>query len=132
MNKLIALFYFVLSLYGCDIGGSTFVHRTQAGGPDTLYSSVPTQPGVSRFVCLRSESGQCHYTVFPSDCAAATATGARDADCSAQPVKRFVIAEGESRQVAALERFRLCVSADDGTLGSDCELPRPIAAVRRN
>lgn len=127
MNKLIALFYFVLSLYGCDIGGSTFVHRTQVGGPDTLYSSVPTQPGVARFVCLRSESGQCYYTLLPRDCTPASATGTRKARCKAQPIKRFVIAEGESRQVAELERFRLCVSAEDGSLGPDCELPRPIA-----
>ena len=131
MNKLIALFYFVLSLFGCDIGGSTFVHLTQLGGPDTLYSSVPTQPGVSRFVCLRSASGQCYYTLFPSDCTASMATGNHNGSCKAQPIKRFVIAEGGSRQVAELERFRLCVSAEDGLPGPDCELPRPIAA-RKN
>ena len=131
MNKLIALFYFVLSLYGCDVGGSTFVHRS-VGDTDVLYSSVPAQPGVARFVCLRSASGQCHYTLFPRECATAsgstTASGHhRNTRCPTEQVKRFAVAEGHSRRIAEAQRFRLCVGAADGKTGADCEMPEPIA-----
>lgn len=131
MNKLIALFYFVLSLYGCDVGGSTFVHRT-VGGTDVLYSSVTTQPGVARFVCLRSTSGQCHYTLFPRDCASTSpsTTQARSrhmAGCPNDQVQRFAVAEGRSRRIPELQHFRLCVGSADGKPGTDCEMPEPIA-----
>ncbi len=129
MNKLIALCYFVLSLYGCDVGGNTFVHRTHVGGADTLYSKVVTQPGVARFQCLRSASGQCYYTLFPRDCASTPgATGKRSASCQSEPVKHFAIAIGDSRWIAALQNFSLCVSAEDATPGPDCEVLEPMAA----
>lgn len=137
MNKFIALYYFLLSLFGCDIGGSTFVHRASIDGRDTLYSKVVAQPGVARFECLRSASGQCHYTVFPGTCSSAPipapgpatrSTSRRSGRCPSGPVERFAIANGDSRRIAALPRFRVCVSADSGTRGPDCELPEPLAA----
>lgn len=127
MNRLIAIFYFVLSLYGCDVGGSTFVDRS-----DTLYSRVVAQAGVARFECLRSSSGQCHYTVFPRGCTsasgAASAPGtARIDGCRPEPLDRFAIAAGDSRQIPGLHRFRPCVSAADAMPGPDCDLPDPVA-----
>lgn len=129
MNKLIALCYFVLSLYGCDVGGSTFVHRAQTDGADTLHARAVVEGGVARFECLRSASGRCYYTVFPRDCASPPApTGERLARCLAMPVERFAVAEGDSRQVPGLRGIRPCVSAEEGPPGPDCQLPRPIAA----
>lgn len=129
MNKLLALCYFVLSLYGCDVGGSTFVTRSHADGVDTLYSRVVAQSGVARFECLRSASGRCHYTVFAPACASPpAATGRRDGRCRSTPVERFAIAQGDSRQIAGLLRFRPCVSTQANAPGPDCELPAPIAA----
>ena len=129
MNKLIALCYFVLSLYGCDVGGSTFVTRTHADGTDTLYSKAVVQGGVARFECLRSASGQCYYTLFPRDCASTPApTGKPIAGCLSEPVERFAVAEGDSRQIPGLQRFHPCVSAEDRTPGADCEVPEPLAA----
>ncbi|MCA1714199.1 MAG: hypothetical protein LC715_03430 [Gammaproteobacteria bacterium] len=129
MNKLIALCYFVLSLYGCDVGGNTFVHRTQQNGTDTLYSKVIAQPGVARFKCLRSASGQCHYTLFPNGCAStAEATGKRNANCKPGPPEHFAIAIGQSHQVATLQSYRLCVSAEAVVPGTHCEVLESIAA----
>lgn len=133
MNKLIALCYFVLSLYGCDVGGSTFVHRTIVDGNDTLYSKVVAQPGVARFECVRSASGQCHYTLFARDCAPAAgstpgSTGKRSDRCGSEPVERFAIATGGSRQIPALPRFHVCVSVEAGAPGPDCEVPEAMAA----
>lgn len=131
MNKLIALCSFALSLYGCDVGDSTFVHRTHTDGTDTLYSTVVAQPGVARFDCLRSASGQCYYTLFPRDCALpaarASKTGNGSTNCAA-PVERFAVAQGNSRQIPGLPRFRPCVSAEDATPRPDCEVPQPMAA----
>jgi hypothetical protein len=127
MNKLLALCCFVLSLFGFDGGGATFVHRVSADGGDVLHSRTHVQAGVARFECLRSESGQCHYTVYPRGCTPATvaeqATG-----CTAASVQRFAIAGGDSRQVSGLHDIRLCVSADGGARGPDCEAVAAMAA----
>lgn len=136
MNRLIAIFYFVLSLYGCDAGGSTFVHRVQADGTDTFYIEAGVLPGVTLVQCLRSASGRCYYTLFPRDCAAAPGrapgsarAASTDGDrCRAEPVRRFAIAQGDSRRVRGLQSFRPCVSAGRGTAGPDCGLPEPMAA----
>jgi hypothetical protein len=133
VNKLIAICYFVLSLYGCDVGVSTLVQRTQANGSDTLYSKVFTQGGVALFECVRSASGQCHYSVFARGCAqpAAAATGdskpAPATRCAATPVKRFAIANGSRRIIPGLQAFSVCVSAEDGAAGKHCDAPEPLA-----
>lgn len=134
MNKLIAIVSFALSLYGCDVGGSTYVHRSSADGSDVLYSKVVAKPGIARFECLRSASGRCFYTLYPRGCDAAPANGTatageQAAPCVPRPVERFALAKGESRQVTALSDFRMCVSteADDDIPG--CEAPEPIAAL---
>ena len=116
--KLMAWLAFALSLFGVDIGGSTFVTRTVVDGAEVLYSRATAEAGSARFECVRSASGQCHYTVYPRACG--------PDDC--EPLKRFVLANGDSRQVAGLHRFQLCVSADDATPGSDCDPAEPIAA----
>ena len=129
MNKLIALCYFALSLYGCDVGGNTFVHHTRQDGTETLYSKVTAQPGVARFKCLRSASGQCHYTLYPGSCTpTAGVTGKHNANCQPEPPERFAIAIGESHQVATVQGYRLCVSAEAGVPGIHCEVLEPMAA----
>ncbi len=132
MNKLIALCYFVFSLFGCDVGGTTFVHRTSVDGTDALYSKAHVQAGVARFECLRSESGQCYYTVYPQGCAPAVAgtdvaAAGQAGACPAEPVRRFIVASGDSRQITGLRDFSLCVSADGGVRGPDCEVAEPVA-----
>lgn len=134
MNKLIALCYFVLSLYGCDVGGSTFVYRNQANGSDTLYSKVVTQAGIARFECVRSASGRCHYSVFVRSCAPVAASSALRSGqppvkrCRSTPVERFDVADGHSRWIPGLHAFSVCVSAEDDSTGSDCQAPEPVAA----
>lgn len=127
MNKLLALCYFVLSLFGFDGGGATFVHRVSADGGDVLHSRTHVQAGVARFECLRSESGHCHYTVHPRGCAPTTAA-TQAAGCRTAPVQRFVIARGDSRQVSGLHDIHLCVSTDGGARGPDCEAVAAVAA----
>ncbi len=136
MDKLIALCCFVLSLFGCEVGGSSFVHRTSADGRDVIHAKAHVQAGVARFECLDSESGQCHYAVYPRECsshraplAAAAAAGGAVAGpvggCDAAPLQRFAIATGDSRQITGLRDFILCVSADGGVRGRDCEAVEP-------
>lgn len=129
MNKLIALCYFVLSLYGCDVGGNTLVYRTQANGADMVYSKVVTQAGVARFECVRSASGMCHYNLFPRDCAPAAGAGTTPGkDCLSTPIESFAIANGDRRLIPGLQPFRVCVSAQDGTTAQDCKVPEPMEA----
>ena len=127
MTKLLSLCYFLLSLYGCDVAGSTYVHRDSSNGNDIMHSKVVAQPGVARFECLRSASGQCHYTLFPRRCAP-TAAGVPAAGCRSEPIAQFSIANGDSRLMPGLQRFRLCVSAEGGAPGADCDAAEPIAS----
>jgi hypothetical protein len=120
--KFSALLYFVLSLFGCDVGRSTFVDRIGDDGVHALYSRATVEAGVARFECLRSASGHCYYTVLPRDCDA----GRRG--CSDEPLRRFAVANGDSRQIVGLHDFRLCVSDRDATPEADCRLPQPTVA----
>ena len=127
MTKFLSLCYFLISLYGCDVAGSTYVHRASSNGADILHSKVVAQPGVARFECLRSASGQCHYTLFPRRCAAAAA-GATAAACPSEPIAQFSLANGDSRLMPGLQRFRLCVSARDGAPDPGCDPAEPMAS----
>lgn len=129
MNKLIAIVSFALSLYGCDFGGNTYVHRSRAAdGSDVLHSRVVARPGLARFECVGSASGECHYTLYAPDCTPASAGAAPDpAACLAHPVQRFALARGESRQVAAPSRFRMCVGTAARAEIAGCAAPEPLA-----
>jgi hypothetical protein len=120
--KFQALLYFVLSLFGCDVGRSTFVDRIVHDGAYTLDSRTVVEAGVARFECLRSTSGQCYYTLFPRDC---SASNNKDAGCLTKPIQRFAVADGDTRQIAGLRDFRLCVSDEDVTAGAGCRMPAP-------
>lgn len=126
MNAISALVYFVLSVFGFDLGSHVYVDRIRADGIDTLYSRVVVQPTVTRFECLRSASGQCYYTVLPPQCsprpgATSGSVNKRTRDCLSEPIERFVLTKGGSRQIRTLPEFRLCVSAEAGSVGSDCD-----------
>lgn len=105
MNRLIALCSFVLSLYGCDVGGQEAVQRTTVDGRDTLHSRVLARPGVARFECLRSASGACHYVVLPA----------------AADARRFTLREGETRPLQGLHAFGVCVSTQADGPSAGCE-----------
>jgi len=118
MNTFIVVCCFVLSLFGWEAGGTTLVHRASADGSDVLYSRTRVQPGVARFECVRSESGRCHYAIYPDDCGPADAPAA---GCGTAPVQGFALTRGDSRRIRGLQPgFILCVSADDAVRG-DCE-----------
>ena len=133
MKTFLAIIMYSLSLFGIDIGSHTFVDRIRVDGADTLYSKVVTQPTGTRFECLRSESGQCYYTVYPRDCTPTSTPTSASADpraqhCLSKPVEHFALAKGDSRQIPALHGFRLCVSAEAGSVGPDCDMPELMAA----
>ena len=130
MNTLIAIVCFVLSLAGVDVGSHTVVDRIRIDGADTLYSKVVARPDVTRFECVHSASGQCYYSVYPRQCtsrSAAVSAATRTQGCRSQPLERFVLATGDSRQIAALPGFRLCVSAEQDIAAAGCEVPELLA-----
>lgn len=117
MNKLTALLQFVLALFGLDMGAQTLVHHIDTGTAQ-LYSRTLVEAGVTRFECLRSGSGQCHYVVYPGDCSAAVAVPRR---CESSPLERFTVASGDTRQVIGLSGSRLCVGPDRDPAHADCQ-----------
>lgn len=114
MTKLIALLQFLLALAGCSLGGTQYSSHISNGLRDVLVSKAQVQDGVARFDCKTSDSGWCHYTVYPEAC-----SGNRD--CVLAPLQVFRVMRGESRQIAGLSDFRLCVGLDDTTVGPDCQ-----------
>jgi hypothetical protein len=129
MNTFLAIVYFLLSLVGLDVGTSTFVDRSSRDGATTLESRAQVTSGVARFECVRSASGQCHYTVFPRGCATARRLPAWPATrCPDKAVERFAVASGASHEVAGLTGFGLCVSSRDEPLDPECAPPEPLAA----
>lgn len=120
MDTLLALLAFLASLFGYGDRHDTVVHRITDGGVDRLLSRATLLEGSARFECLRSASGTCHYLVLPPRCLAPERCAERG--------RRFDVAAGASRQVAALSAFRLCV---DGRLPIDARQCTGAAPPRR-
>lgn len=113
MRNLIAAVYFLLGLFGCQIGSTTTVTRSVIDGVDVIHSRTRTMAGIARFECIASSSGECHYTLFPSRCASSQ-------DGCTRPVERFVMSTGETREVVGLPTFRACVTREEAALTPDC------------
>ncbi|SKA28040.1 hypothetical protein [Novilysobacter spongiicola] len=115
--KLSALFYFVLSLFGCSTATNVHLTRTIVDGSDTLYSMSTARDGVARFECRGSESGHCYYAVYSDTCDPAGNASA----CDPSPLREFALAVGSQQQITGLQDFHLCVSAHEDVRGPDCE-----------
>lgn len=120
MPKFTALLQFLLALGGCAMGGTTYTHRISRDGHDVLTSEARLQDGVARFDCEASDSGRCHYTLYPEACAGKT-------DCQLAPLQRFSVARGQTREIAGVRDFRVCVGIDATAMGADCQ---PVAVAK--
>lgn len=103
----------LLILSSCGAGGTTYSNRVGNNGHDVLYSKARVKDGVARFECKASDSGTCHYTLYPDACDG-------KADCTLAPLQRFSVARGKTRQIAGLDGFRVCVGTDARALRPDC------------
>jgi len=110
MKEVLALVWLALSLFGCDVGGTSIVNRVSGDGL-TLRSEAYVKPDSARFRCVESSAGACHYRLLPPDCAR---------DCQAAPLRRFTVAEGESLVLTGLPDFRI----DVGPVGPNSPPPR--------
>ena len=112
----------LLILAACNIGGTTYSNRIGIDGHDTLYSKARAKDGVARFECKASDSGRCHYTLYPEACSG-------KADCQLAPLQRFSVARGQAHKIAGLQDFRVCVAIDGAAMRADCQ-PVAIAKAR--
>lgn len=124
MNRFLALVYFLLALVGFDVGSSQIEHRESSDGVDVLLSRTHVEAGVTRFGCVHSASGRCHYLVLPRDCDPAPSGGTTDA-CSGDAIARFTLAQGDSHQVSGLQRFQVCVGQHGGPDERTCRATGP-------
>lgn len=123
MHYLIALIYFLLALIGLDSSGShTIVTHSAINGVDVLYSKTRVVAGTADFACISSESGRCHYRLWPSDCSRPQPRVTAVAFCDVSLPRQFVLAAGARRQLAGMPaNFTLCVSHDRTNQDADCE-----------
>ncbi|GAA5003398.1 hypothetical protein FNZ56_08080 [Pseudoluteimonas lycopersici] len=106
-------------LSACGTGGTSYSNRIVDNGHDVLYGKVHAEHGVARFECRASDSGVCHYTLYPGACVGKP-------DCGLAPLRRFAVVRGHGREIAGLRDFRVCVSIDERPVRADCE---PVARV---
>jgi hypothetical protein len=124
MPSLVTIAQFLLSpllviASSCGVDGTSYSNRIVDNGHDVLYSKARAQHSVARFECKASDSGICHYTLYPEAC-----TG--DPGCRLAPLRRFSVAKGRSTEISGLRDFRVCVGTSDAALRADCE---PVAGV---
>ena len=99
MTKFVALLQFLLALGGCSLGGTTYSNRIAEGGHDVLASRARVQDGVARFDCRASDSGWCHYTLYPDACGDGK-------DCALAPIQRFASLTARPRRPPGPARAR--------------------------
>ena len=102
-----------LLLTGCNYAPSTSITTTTINGKNVLHSIVTTPaPGVTKFECAESASGNCNYAVFTNVCAAA-ANDATTTTCTTRLINEFTLAMGEAKELAGLPAdFKHCVNQD--------------------
>lgn len=125
MPELIAIARLLLSpllllLSACGVDGISYSNRIVDNGLDRLYSKAHAKDGIARFECKASESGSCHYTLYPDACDG-------KADCEPAPLRQFTIARGQFREFKDLPDFRVCVDTAGASLGPNCEPRAPVA-----
>lgn len=132
-RNLTATVYFLLSLFGCDGGGTTLITRASVDGEDALYSKASLRAGIARFECISSASGRCYYTLLPRACTPARVAKGSAADkCSAQPIEHFAMAAGDSREIVGLPaQFDVCVSQGGEPQTTGCMRPPAAQAQSR-
>ena len=119
MSNLIEIVRLLLSpllliLAACGTDGTSYSNRIANNGHDTLYSKANAKDGIARFECKASDSGECHYTLYPDACAGKP-------DCALAPLQHFTVKRGQTRQIAGLRDFRVCVGIDEKPIGADCQ-----------
>lgn len=126
LDRPIAIALFALSLYGCGPDASRQVDRVRAAGVDVVHSTTTVHAGRTRFECVRSSSGACHYVVRRPGCTVSTVT--RDVPRCA-PLHEFAIGERAARDLAGLQRFDVCVG-DDARADVVCRRGPPLVKIR--
>ncbi|MEH6419369.1 hypothetical protein [Pseudomonas sp. CGJS7] len=125
MRNMMALLYYLCALLGCDVGGTTTVHRANIDGVDIIDSQVRVSEQIAKFDCRASRSGHCHYALFRADCPAKTPAGAA-ASCEGAPFEQFDLEAGASREIIDIAKgFKICVSDKNQAVGPDC---KPVAS----
>lgn len=119
MLRLIAIARLLFSpllfvLAACGANGTSYSNRIADNGHDVLYSKARANDGVARFECRASDSGSCHYTLYPDACDGKP-------DCRLAPLRQFAVARGQVREIPGLDGFRVCVATTDAPMGADCQ-----------
>jgi len=114
MTKLAALFWFALSLFGCNPHGQTVIVQSSTNGQQTLRSEVDILHGVATFRCVASSSGVCHYALYADNCRATPG-------CTRKPLHAFGLPVGQ-RLVDTDQPpgFVHCVGVSADTAQAEC------------
>jgi hypothetical protein len=113
MTKLAALFWFALSLFGCNPHGQTVIVQSSSNGRQTLRSEMDIVHGIATFRCVASSSGVCHYALYADNCPTA--------GCTRKPIRAFGLPVGQ--QLVDTDHppgFVHCVGVSADTAQAEC------------
>ncbi len=114
MIKLAALFWFALSLFGCNPHGHTVIVQSSVNGHQTLRSEVDIVQGIATFRCVTSSSGVCHYALY-ADHYRGTA------ECTGKPLQAFGLPVGQRLvDTGQPPGFVHCVGVSADTAHAEC------------
>lgn len=114
MTKLAALFWFALSLFGCNPHGQTVIVQSSSNGQQTLRSEVDILHGIATFRCVASSSGVCHYAIYADNCRATPG-------CKRKPIQAFGLPVGQRLvDTQQLPGFVHCVGVNADTTRAEC------------
>jgi hypothetical protein len=88
MTKLAALFWFALSLFGCNPHGQTVIVQSSTNGQQTLRSEVDILHGISTFRCFAISRCVWHFDHYAVNC-----RGTRG--CTRKPIQAFGLPVGQ-------------------------------------
>lgn len=115
MDRLTALLTLLLSLFGCDVGASRFVHHDRVDGLDRLHAAVVFDGASARLDCIASLGGRCRFRIADAACDT-RATGA----CASPLV--VLVADGQSTRLDAADGVRACIDVPDDATPAACEV----------
>ena len=110
MKRILVLLPALMVLAGCsnEQGSAGFTFSAQPA--QHLVSMVVTRSGVPTFQCKASNSGQCHYRIYPQDCTKVETDG--HSRCTGPALQSFVVQVGQELAKQDLpEGFQVCASS---------------------
>ena len=79
--------------------------------------------GTTRFECVQSSTGECHYALYTSHCQTSSGEGGKPATtCTHQVFEEFTLAQGQTRELRELpNNYKQCMAVKSKPNVPNCD-----------